>query len=392
MRPSKLLDWGKRLFHFGQREQAPLREGNSASLYEDGGTLLEASRESIRRARRSIDIEMYIWSDDEVGLGFCELLEQSLARGVSVRILYDALGCWNSCAPIEALKGSGATVVAFRPLAPWRIRANPNRRNHRKLLVVDDTVAIVGGANWGSDYDSHSNPESFLDVGIGVAGAVVGDLMSDFRRVWAIATGENLPPPLAPLPDLDPPGKPYREVPMQMVSGIQRGDRSAIRALYGFLIRQARTEVFVANSYFVPGRGLVRQLAQAARANVDITLLLPGHTDMKWVQMAGRATYERLLQGGVKIYERKDRMFHGKVAVVDGQVAVVGSCNIDPRSFRHNLELNLNAWHPELATALRKGLGAETLSSLAMELESFRRRPLRDRIWSRFAYAMKYWL
>jgi cardiolipin synthase A/B len=388
-RPSLLKE---RLLRFGRVERSPLRDGNQAALYHNGGTLLEACRQLIREAQHSIDIEMYIWANDGVGRGFCELVGASLDRGVAVRILYDAVGCWEDSSHLMALARRGATVVAFRPIVLWRIRENPNHRNHRKLLIVDDTVAIVGGANWSSDYDSILFPEAFLDVGLGVSGPVVADLAQDFRRVWAMHGDEVIPPPRTPRAGLCPPGPSFADVPVQMLSGIARGDRSSIRRMYGLLIRSATRELFVANSYFVPGRRLLRDLVHAARRGLDVTLLLPGRTDMKWVQMAGRATYEPLLKAGVRIFERKERMYHGKAAVVDRQVAVVGSSNLDPRSFRHNLELNLNAYHPVLAAALLAGLEAELSLSDRVELASFRRRPLLQKLWSRLAYWFKYWL
>ena len=388
-RPSMLRE---RLLRFGRVERSPLRDGNQAALYDSGGALLEACRELIRAAQVSIDIEMYIWACDDVGRGFCELVGASLDRGVAVRILYDALGCWEETSHLTALGQRGATVVAFRPITPWRIRENPNHRNHRKLLIVDDTVAIVGGANWGSDYDSNLFPEAFLDVGLGVQGPVVADLARDFRRVWAMESEEAIPFPRPPRAGLSPPGRSFADVPVQMLSGIARGDRGSIRRMYGLLIRSATRKLFVANSYFVPGRRLVKDLSRAAWRGLDVTLLLPGHTDMKWVQMAGRATYEPLLKAGVKIFERKDRMYHGKAAVVDGEVAVVGTSNLDPRSFRHNLELNLNAYHPVLAAALLVGLEGELSHSDRVELATFQRRPLLQKIWSRIAYWFKYWL
>ncbi|MEO6323545.1 MAG: phosphatidylserine/phosphatidylglycerophosphate/cardiolipin synthase family protein [Thermoanaerobaculia bacterium] len=379
----------QRLLSFGQVEQSPLREGNRTVLYPSSGALLEASRELIRTAKRTIEIEMYIWACDDVGRGFCELLAESVTRGLQVRVLYDAVGCWEESAHLTALAAHGATVVPFRPIAPWRMRGNINHRNHRKLIIVDDTVAIVGGANWGADYDSFRFPEAFLDVGFGVSGPVVADLAQDFRRVWAMESDEPIPAAQAPRSAFDPPGEAFADVPVQMLSGVARGDRSSIRRLYSLLIRSAASELFVANSYFVPGRRLVRHLSRAARRGLDVTLLLPGHTDMKWVQMAGRATYEPLLAAGVRIFERKDRMYHGKAAIVDGQVAVVGSSNLDPRSFRYNLELNLNASHPALATALRSVLEAELALSERIELATFRRRPWTQKLWSRVAYVFR---
>jgi cardiolipin synthase len=384
--------WRERLVAFANREGAPLREGNCAALYADGGALLEATREVIRRAARTLDIEIYFWAADEVGNGFVALVKDALRRGVAVRVSFDAVGSWQATQHVERLRSEGARVCTYRPIAPWRLRGNPNHRNHRKLVVADDTVAVVGSANWARAYDERLTKKAFVDVGLGVSGPIVHDLAIDFRRVWERETGERLPPPQEPRPGFLPPGEAFADVPVQLVSGLRRGQRSAIRKLYGLVVRAARSEVLIATPYFVPGLRLLRALARAARRGLDVSIVVPGEIDQPFVRAAARATYGRLLRAGARIFERQERMIHAKVAVVDRAVSVVGTANIDPRSFLHNLELNLDVHHRELADLVARFVVEQRERSVEVDAETHARRPFLVKVWQRFAYQLRYWL
>ena len=381
----------RRLASFGGRDAYAPRDGNAVALYVGGGAILEACRELIRSAARTVDIEMYLWSDDAVGNGMVDLLLEAVRRGVTVRAVYDAIGCIGATAHLERLAAGGARVVAFHPFLPWRWRGNPNHRNHRKLLLIDDTAAVLSSANWGLDYAPESNPAAFVDAGLGVAGPVVADLAADFRRIFAIV-GETLPEPSAPRPGLPPPGEPIGGVTAQVLSGITRGDRNPIRQVYTFLLKTARSEVVIVNAYFVPGRRFVRLLGKAAQRGVSVSLHLPGRTDQRFVQAATRSTYGRLLRAGVQVFESEARAIHAKAAWVDGAILVLGSANIDPRSFVHNLELNLNVHSPYLVTSLAAAGAGSLLSGRAVDLAAWQRRPLATRLLQHLAYQLRAWL
>jgi len=384
--------WRERLLTFAWKESSPIREGNVAALYSDGGALLSAMRELIRRAERSLDVEMYHWADDAVGRSFLELVEEALVRGVLVRIAFDAVGNWQASAHIHRLAEEGARLHVFHPIGPWRLRGNPNHRNHRKLVIADDTIAVVGSANWALDYDQCVNPDCFLDVGLGVVGPIVNDLALDFRRMWAKETGETLPPPYDPLSGAAPPGETFANVPVQIVSGWQLGHQNAIRKLYGLLVRAARTEILLATPYFIPGRRLLRALCRAAERGLRVVIVVPGKIDQRWVRAAARSTYGRLLRAGARVYERQERMLHAKVAVIDGEVAVVGTANLDPRSFLHNLELNLDVHHRPLAALVARFVEEQRERSVEVDLATHTNRPFLTRLWQRLAYEMRYWL
>ena len=387
-----LQAWKRRFRALGHRTGLPLRGGNSVALYAGGGAILDAIRELIDRACRSVDVEMYIWSDDPVGNDFVDRLLGAIGRGVSVRVVFDAVGCLGATAHLDRLAAGGARVAAFHPVGPWRWRGNPNHRNHRKLVIADDTVAVVSSANVGLEYDPDSNPEAFLDAGVGVKGPAVADLGADFRRVWVMASDEPLPPPAPPRQELRLPGEGVPDLFVQVLSGIERGDRSSIREVYGLLVRTAERELTLVNSYFVPGRGFVKRLCRAARRGVKVTLHLSGRTDQRFVQAATRSTYGRLLRSGVRIFENPVLTLHSKAAWVDGAVLVIGSANIDPRSFLHNLELNLNVHSPALVGALRPEGRPGAGAGEPVDLLTWEARPLPERLLQHAAYLVRYWL
>lgn len=388
-----LAEWQRRLRGFSGRAGAPLREGNRVAFHAGGGETLEAQRALIAAAARSVDVEMYIWNDDDTGNGFVDALVGAAARGVRVRAIVDAVGTFGRAPHLARLRAARADVRLFHPVAPWRPNWGWNERNHRKLVLVDDSAAVVTSANWGDEYDSRRRRDGFRDVGLSVAGPVVADVAADFRASWRLTTGVRLS--AADPPDLGyalPVGEPVEDVPVQVVSGLVRGDRSALRRLVRLLLGSAETEIVLASAYFVPSRRLVRAFVAAARRGVSVTLLLPGVTDARLVQAATRSTYGRLLRAGVKVYERDGRFLHVKAASVDGFVLSLGSANLDPRSFLHNLELNLNVEHAALAESFRKALDWDFAQSRAVDLAAWSRRGALERFGQHLAYALRYWL
>jgi len=384
--------WREKLTTFGSKVHAPLREGNRVALYEDGGNVLEACRTLITEARRSIDVEMYIWAEDETGIEIAELLGAAVARGVNVRVLYDAVGSWEGTYHLQELRARGAEVVAFHPVGPFAFRGNPNSRNHRKLLIADDTVAVVGSQNFANEYDTLRIPGGFRDVGVGLSGPVVEDLARDFRRVFRRETGKALPPPHAPRTGFEPPAMLGEPASVQMVSGVKRGERGAMRALYLTILRQAVTEIVLLNAYFVPSLKLIGAFVRAARRGVRVVLVLPGESDVVLAQAAMRFTYGPLLAAGVEIWERQHRVLHAKAVVVDRAIAVVGSANLDARSFVHNLELNVNVHDSELSARLLASMEKDIEQSVRIDRASHVARPLAERVLSFLAYLLRYWL
>lgn len=359
----------EQLVRFGVRNRAPLSEGNAVCLVDDGEAWMELIHERIAAARETLDFEIYIWADDPSGRGILQALRAAQARGVRIRGSVDAVGSWEAREMLEEARAGGLDIRLYHPISlrlPWRAW---HRRNHRKLMVIDGFQALVGSANWGMDYDCTLNGACHRDLGMVLQGPVVAHLQEDFERAWRStlppAERRNVLPAWERVPfrGLDPPGAGWhRDVSIQVVSSFSSG-LSAIRRHLRLSLSQLQRSLVLANPYFVPDPRLKRLLARLARRGVQVDLLLPGFTDHRFVQAASRATYPELLRAGVRIRERRERLLHAKAAVLDGEITVLGSANLDMRSFRFNRELVLVMQHQGLSQALERILIQDLASS-----------------------------
>jgi cardiolipin synthase len=363
---------------------APLRESNRVALYEDGGNVLEACRTLITEARRSIDVEMYIWAEDETGIEIAELLGAAVARGVSVRVLYDAVGCWEGTYHLRKLAARGRW---WRSMGPFAFAATPTQEP-QEALIADDSVVIVGSQNF-SQYDTHRFP-GFLDVGVGLSGPVVEDLARDFRRVFRKGDGEG-PAAAHARARASGPTMLGESASVQMVSGVKRGERGAMRALYLTILRQA-----VLRSR-APGNACCADLRSSARspgppgAGCRWCSSCPARPTSCWRRRRCASRTARSSRRGRDL-ERQHRVLHAKAVVVDRAIAVVGSANLDARSFIHNLELNVNVHDSELAARLLATMEKDMEQSVRIDRAGHAARPLANRVLSFLAYLLRYWL
>lgn len=373
------------------RHGLPIREGNTVGLLPTGDAILDATLALIRAARSDLRFEMYIWADDAVGRDMADAIKAALGRGVAVRGLVDAVGSWGGDGLVNELKAAGADLRWFHPVATWRPKIW-NRRNHRKLLIADGAEAVVGSANWGLDYRPSENPEAFLDMGLVLRGPSVGDLVGDFASAWQRSEGSL--PPAPPPASLEPvwTGAWREDALVQVVSSAAPGGRLALRRHFQLLLSQVRSELLVANAYFIPGVRVLKRLQQLGRRGRRVVLLLPGVSDQRFVQAASRHIYGPLLSHGVRIFERAQTMLHAKAAVLDGEALFTGSANLDPRSFRLNLELNVLVRQPEIVTEAKAQFEAQLPLSKEREAAAWLKRPVWARLWSWFAYQFRWWL
>lgn len=368
----------------------PLREGNQVGLLPGGDAILEATLTLIRRARRELRFEIYIWEDDATGREVQAALREALGRGVAILGLVDALGSWRAGRMVSELRAAGADLRWFHPVASWRPRLW-NRRNHRKLLIADGVELVLGSANWGMDYRPSGNREAFLDVGLALRGPSVADALEDFAAVWRRSEGSPPPPPAVgggPMWD----GPWHGEAQVQLVSSAVSHPRMRLRRHFSLLLSQVRRELLIANAYFLPGPRILRRLRRLAARGRRVVLLLPGVTDQAFVQAASRHIYGQLLGGGVRILERAGTMLHAKAVLLDGEALLAGSANLDPRSFRHNLELNILVRQPALVAEARGHFEAQLAQARPCDPAAWAGRSWRARAWSWFAYRFRWWL
>jgi cardiolipin synthase len=340
--PPALLPYARSLLRW--------RVGCDVTVLRDGNETYDAMLAALAAAKRSICLETYILASDHTGDRFKEVLVARARAGVSVRVIYDAVGSFGlSDAWLDDLRASGAQVIDFNPIAPWRRRFNLSHRDHRKILVVDNEVAFTGGLNIANDYASvDDGGRGWHDMHCRVRGPAVLDLAKLFRRSWLRSGGDIYPAP--PRASEAPPasGTSYT----RMLENTARRQRASIRRAYLYVIKAARTSVRIQNAYFLPDRGLRRALARAARRGVSVSVIVPGHSDVRLIQYAALYVLRRLARHGVEILRWRGTMMHAKTAVVDGVWSTIGSYNFDAQSRFNNLEVTLEILDPTVGQAL----------------------------------------
>ena len=346
-------------------------------LLVDAPAFYPALLEAVRDARHHVHVEFYIFRPDHYGSELLQALAQAAARGVEVRLLCDGLGSiFTPTSFFAPLVEKGGKFAWFRTVHPLQNRWIFNLRNHRKIQVIDGETAFVGGMNMGREYMGEDPKSgSWRDVQVRLRGQVATTVQRTFADDWFYATEEKLTGdayyPLSQLP--------ARRVVQVLVDGPDN-DADPIQMSIVALLNAARQRAWLTAGYFVPNEPLLTALKLCAERGVDTRLLISAKSNHPGLVQCGRSYYEELLAYGVGIYEYGKGMDHAKVAAFDGRWMMVGSANFDIRSMRLNFELNVLVDDPattaELEATLRHDYEQE---SVRIDLETFRRRPYRQR-------------
>ncbi|HEU4430727.1 MAG TPA: phospholipase D-like domain-containing protein [Myxococcota bacterium] len=363
---------------------------NRVSALRAGGEAFPAMLAAIAAARRSIQLETYILRADRIGTRFQAALCERARAGVTVHLLYDAVGSFTLPAKFVAeLREAGVHCAEFRPVAPWRSRWGLNRRDHKKMLIVDGELAFVGGLNIGDEYCAP------LDGGAGwhdsvaqIEGPAVRELAALFAETWLDAGGDGLPPP--PRAGVAAPAR--GSVTVRVIANSGMVSRPRMRRAVLRAIRRAEKRVSIMNAYFIPDRRLRRELARAVARGALVRVIVPSRSDLHPVYYASRRLYPTLLRSGVRIFEWQGAMMHAKLAVIDGVWSTIGSYNLDRRSFIHNLEVALLMIDRELGAELERHFERDLEACNEITLAQFDRRPFWQGLLERFWYALRFWL
>ncbi|MFL5401475.1 MAG: phospholipase D-like domain-containing protein [Gemmatimonadales bacterium] len=363
----------------------PIFRGGEVTLLQNGDAFFPAMLDEIRKARDTINFEVYIFDPDEIGRQFIDALNERARAGIEVRLLLDGFGALKMKKRYrEEMRRAGVRIQRFRPFE-LRNLVRIYRRTHRRAIVVDGRVGFTGGAAVSAKWKGNvNNSHEWRDSMTRVTGPMVAGIQSAFTSNWLYCTGEVLAGPRF-FPRLDPgPGPCGLSVVSSPSDAMQ-----PVRLLFWLSFINAHRRLWICNSYFIPDHRLREAVIQRSRAGVDVRVLVPGnHTDAVPVQAAGRSYYEELLDAGVRIFEYQPAMMHAKTVVVDGAWSVVGSSNLDERSMELNEENVLGISDPDFAAAIEQGLTEDFTRSREIRLEEWRRRSLRRRIFERAAKAL----
>ncbi|WP_048437938.1 cardiolipin synthase ClsB [Caenimonas sp. SL110] len=322
-------------------------EGNDIRLLENGEEFFPRVFECIANAKQEVVLETFILFEDKVGKQLHEALVVAARRGVQCDVTIDGFGSPDlSDMFLGTLREAGVRVHVFDPGKPFMgHRLNLLRRMHRKIVVVDGTIAFIGGINYSADHLGDFGPEAKQDYSVEIHGPLVSEMHrfthgaliqgQRYQRVrdwWR--QRRNARTPMA--------DQPRAGTAAAMLVVRDNGDHwNDIERHYRIALRAARDRVVIANAYFFPGYRFMKEMKRAARRGVDVRLILQGMPDMPIVKTAAMMLYHQLLRAGVRIYEYRDRPLHGKVALMDDEWATVGSSNLDPLSLALNLEANV---------------------------------------------------
>lgn len=326
---------------------APLY-GSRIEVYTDGQSKMEALMTEIGRARHHIHIQYYIFSDDETGCRLRDALVAKAREGVEVRILYDDVGS-NSTkkAFFNGMRSEGIEVYAFLHVKFPLFTSKVNYRNHRKIVVIDGRTGFIGGMNIADRYVRGTKWGIWRDTHFRIEGSGAAGLQASFLSDWSATTKEHISGAA-----YYPPVERFTDNILQIAPSGPFGKWRALLQADSYAIARARQRVWIQTPYYLPSDVLNTALQEAALAGIDVLLMLPARSDSKIVDLASHSYLDDMMKAGVKIAFYTPGFLHSKLLVIDDMLSVIGSANMDFRSFEHNFEVNAFVYDREFAARM----------------------------------------
>jgi cardiolipin synthase len=352
----------------------------------NAGEFYPAMLTAIRGAKHSINMECYIFRPDETGRAFMAAMMERARAGVMVKLIVDAVGSFSfGFSAIREMRAAGCEVELDQRFK-WHRFARLNNRTHRELLIVDGTVGFVGGAGVGDQWARGVHGKKpWRDTMARVSGSVVSSIQGVFAENWCECCGEILCGPDY-FPDLPKTGGTSTIV----VKSSPADRATACRVVFQLLVESASTHIRINTPYFLPDKALRQAFIATAKRGVAIEIIVPGsHTDQRWVRLVSRRRYNELLREGIRIHEYRAGMTHAKVLNVDDLWVVLGTTNFDNRSFEHNDEVNVAIRDADISARVTKDFQHDLQSCEEVTLDTWKRRPLFEKVIEPFAWILE---
>lgn len=354
-----------------------LTDRNEVKLLINGESKFPEVLKAMESAEHHIHLEYYIFKDDEIGKKIEEVLIRKAYEGVEVRFIFDDYGSHpirNTLAP--RLRKHGIEVVTFRKVRFVALANRLNFRNHRKIIVVDGKVGFVGGINVGDNYINKKNEQKFWrDTHLSIHGPGVRYLQFLFMSNWNFCAADYLVPSQSFFPDLTPLNKSGNKIVQIAASG---PDSEHPYILYAILqaINLASEEILITTPYLIPTDSIIDALLTAAMGGVKVKILVPEKGDSLLVNNAAKSYYEELVKAGIEIYLYQKGFVHAKTLVADRRLAIVGTANMDYRSFNLNFEVNAHIHDKDIADELAEAFYSDIKDARLIDKEQWENRPL----------------
>lgn len=374
-RLSQMGDHQRKLFHLAHKlGNSPISFATATKVLTNGDETFTHILEALRKATHHIHLEYYIIRHDDIGQAIKNILIEKAKQGVTVRLLYDGVGSWRiSNRFLNDLRDAGVEVVEFGPVRLPFLNSKFNFRNHRKIIVIDGLVGFVGGLNIGDEYLGKSESFGFWrDTHLLIRGEAVRSLQLIFLQDWYYMTKESFLTPdyLSPVLEENLHGG------VQLIAGGPDNEWSVLKNIFFSMISSAKESVWIASPYFIPDEDIFSAIKVAALSGLDVRLLVPNKPDKRIVFHASRSYFPELLDAGVKVYEYQKGFMHSKMIIVDGELASIGTSNMDMRSFHLNFEVNAFLYRTRSTEKLVTEFMNDIKDSKEIDISTFKQRHL----------------
>jgi cardiolipin synthase A/B len=372
-RPETPVDASAFLNQLEPMVNSKITRGNEVQILEDGERFYTAEMQAMRQARHSINIEAYIFHKGKVTDEVLQIITERARAGVHVNLVIDALGSASTRKDyFQAFRDAGGHIEWYHRLRlhNWFIT---NNRTHREITVIDGSTAFVGGAGYADwwRFAIDGDPR-WRDTMVQVQGDAVRAIQGTFLENWLEASGQILDGP-----DYFPETASHggSSTALVIASTPSSGGSTRSRVLFQTLIAAARTSIYITTPYFLPDHSMRDELVRARKRGVTVKILVPGkHDDHTLTRSSGRSAYGDLLKSGAGIWEYEASMIHAKITIVDGTWSVVGSTNLDNRSFGINDEVNVAVLNPEVAARLARDFNEDISKAKSITLQQWKER------------------
>lgn len=398
---TRIEEYSDKIFHSGllpasQRKLAefihksntsPVMGNNTVKLLINGEEKFPVLLEALRSANSHIHLEYYIYEDDVTGNAIADVLIMKAKQGVAVRFLYDDFGSHSLGKKfLNRLKEAGVETAPFYRVRWYAFANRINYRNHRKIIIIDGKKSFVGGINISDRYRNDINNEKSLfwrDTHMMIEGRATNNLQYLFLCDWNFCNSIALEFGIEYFPLF-----PYdEEIKSELVQIVSSGPDSDLPViLYSLIeaISSAQKTILMTSPYFIPGEDIIDMLIIASKSGVDVQLLIPGISDSKIVNAAARSYYTELLKYGIRIFEYQKGFVHSKTMAVDDSLSMVGSANMDYRSFDLNFEVNAVVYSKEVNAQLKKAFENDLKDSVEIDSVKWMKRPKYLFVWDKF--------